>query len=99
MSDQFENYMIPRFLDAPAMALMIESDTAILGMSGLYIGLMTGNLLHMVVATTFTITLARYYARIKTSGGRGLIPQMAYWYLPGNQKNQPISPVIREYRG
>jgi len=99
MSDDLANYMIPKLLDAPPMALWVESDTAILGASGLYIGLATGNLLHLVVATGFSIILARYYARIKASGGRGLIPQLAYWYLPGNKKSQPISPTIREYRG
>lgn len=99
MSENLDNYMIPRLLDAPNMALWFEQDTALIGASGLYVGLATGSLLHLIVATTTTIIVARYYARIKTSGGRGLIAQMAYWYLPGNKKNQPISPVIREYRG
>lgn len=99
MSDDLKNFMIPKLLDAPAMALWIEADTAILGASGLYIGLMTGSLLHLFVATCSTILLARYYARIKASGGRGLIPQLMYWYFPGNSKNQPISPAVREYRG
>ncbi len=99
MADDLENYMIPKHLDAPPMALWMEADTAMLGASGLYVGLATGSLIHLVVATLFTIILARYYSRIKASGGRGLIPQIVYWYFPGNQKNQPISPVIREYRG
>ncbi len=99
MSDDLDNYMIPRHLDAPRMALWIEADTALLGISGLYIGFMTGRFLHLVVATAFTMILARYYARIKSSGGRGLISQVMYWYFPGNKKNQPINPIIREYRG
>jgi type IV conjugative transfer system protein TraL len=99
MSDSLDNYMIPRLLDAPNMALWVEQDTALIGASGLYVGLATGNLLHLVVATVATIIIARYYARIKTSGGRGLISQLMYWYLPGNKINQPVSPVIREYRG
>jgi len=99
MSEDFDNFMIPRLLDAPPMALWVESDTAIIGASGLYIGLMTGNPLHLIVAPLFTIILARYYARIKSTGGRGMIPQLAYWYLPGSRKKQAISPMIREYRG
>ena len=99
MSSELENYLIPRLLDAPPMALWIEADTAVLGASGLYLGMFTGNPLHIVVATGFTFILARYYARIKSSGGRGLIPQMAYWYAPGNKNNQPISPTIREFLG
>ena len=99
MSDNLENYMIPKLLDAPRMALWVEADTAILGASGLYVGLATGSLQHLFVSTIVTIVLARYYARIKSSGGRGLIPQFIYWYFPGNQRSQPISPTIREYRG
>ncbi len=99
MSENIENYMIPRLLDAPTMALWVEADTAMLAASGLYIGLMTGSLLHLFVGTAVTMTLAYYYARIKTSGGRGFISQIAYWYLPGNKKSQPIDPTIREYRG
>ena len=99
MSDNLDNYMIPKLLDAPNMALWVEVDTAIIGGSGLYIGLATGNLMHLLVATCSSIIAARYYARIKSSGGRGLISQLVYWYMPGNKKNQPISPMIREYRG
>lgn len=99
MTDNLDNYLIPKLLDAPSMALWVESDTALIGMSGLYVGLMTGSPLHLLVATVFTVVLARYYARIKGSGGRGLISQLAYWYLPANKQNNPISPTIREYRG
>ncbi len=99
MSDDIENYLIPRLLDAPAMALWIESDTAILGLSGLYIGLMTGSLHHLFVAASTSFILAHYYARMKSSGGRGMIPRLVYWYLPGTKKAQPISPLVREYRG
>ena len=100
MSDDLENYIIPKLLDAPNMALWFEVDTAIIGMSGLYLGMIfLHNPLHIVGATALSIVIARYYARIKASGGRGLIPQMAYWYLPGNNKSQPIDPAIREYRG
>lgn len=99
MSENLEDFMIPRHLDAPMMALWVESDTAFIGASGLYIGLMTGNPLHLITGMAFTIILARYYSRIKSTGGRGMISQLAYWYLPGNKKNQPISPTIREYRG
>ncbi len=100
MTQNLDNYIIPKLLDAPNMALWFEVDTAVLGASGLYIGMIfLHNPLHIVGATVFTVVLARYYARIKASGGRGLIPQMAYWYLPGNKKSQPINPAIREYRG
>ncbi len=99
MSSELENYMIPRLLDAPPMALSIEADTAIIGASGIYLGMLASNPLQFVFSVLFTLTLARYYARIKGSGGYGLLPQMAYWYLPANEKNNPISPNIREYRG
>ena len=99
MADDLENYTIPKLLDAPNMALWFEVDTAMIGMSGLFTVAFVENPLHIVGAVVLSITLARYYARVKASGGRGMIKQIIYWYLPGNKNNQPINPRIREYRG
>lgn len=99
MSDDLENYTIPKLLDAPNMALWFEMDTALIGMSGLFSVALFPNPLHILGSLVLSITIARYYARIKTSGGRGMVPQMAYWYLPGNKSANPIDPKIREYRG
>ena len=99
MGDDLENYTIPKLLDAPNMALWFEVDTAMIGMSGLFTVGFLQNPLHIVGAFVLSIILARYYARMKASGGRGMIKQIIYWYLPGNQKSQPINPNIREYRG
>ena len=98
MSD-LDNYIIPKLLDAPNMALWFEADTALIGMSGFFALSLPVGLQIKIGAIVFTILLARYYARIKSGGGRGLVQQMVYWYLPGNKKNQPVNPAIREYRG
>jgi type IV conjugative transfer system protein TraL len=98
MSD-LDNYIIPKLLDAPNMALWFEADTAAIGLSGLVTLALPVQPLHVLGAIILSVVVARYYARIKTGGGRGLVHQMVYWYLPGNEKNQPINPAIREYRG
>jgi len=97
--EKLDNYIIPKLLDAPNMALWFEADTAVIGMSGLFTVPFLTNPWHILGAIVLSITLARYYARIKASGGRGMIPQMAYWYLPANKDKNPIDPAVREYRG
>ncbi len=76
--DQRE-YLIPRYLDAPPMALFIEADTAAVAFGFIFIGFFFKQLL---VCTVAGIVLARLYARSKAGGGRGTIMRFLYWYTP-----------------
>ena len=104
MSQNLDNYLIPRLLDAPAMILWFEADTALIGSSGLYLGFIAYALfgagsLQIILLAVMTIALARVYSSIKAEGQRGFIGQLSYWYLPGSNSTRPIKPEIREYRG
>lgn len=97
MSD--EQYRIPRHLDAPPLALWVEVDTAAIGGAGFYLGLIFGgSFLQIAGYTALSLVIARYYARIKMEGGRGVLVQAAYWYLPGSSKF-PVPNDVREYIG
>jgi conjugal transfer pilus assembly protein TraL len=76
--DQRE-YLIPRYLDAPPMALFIEADTAAVAFAFVFIGFFFKQLL---ICTVAGIVLARLYARSKADGGRGTIMRFLYWYTP-----------------
>lgn len=76
--DQRE-YLIPRYLDAPPMALFIEADTAAVAFGFVFIGFFFKQLF---IFTIIGVVLARLYARSKAGGGRGTIMRFLYWYLP-----------------
>ena len=76
--DQRE-FLIPRYLDAPPMALFIEADTAAVAFGFVFIGFFFKQLL---ICTVAGIVLARLYARSKADGGRGTIMRFLYWYTP-----------------
>lgn len=76
--DQRE-YLIPRYLDAPPMALFIEADTAAVAFAFVFLGFFFKQLL---ICTVAGIVFGRLYARSKGSGGRGRIMRFLYWYTP-----------------
>lgn len=76
--DQRE-YLIPRYLDAPPMALFIEADTAAVAFGFIFIGFFFKQLLLCTIAG---VVLARLYTRSKAGGGRGTIVRFLYWYAP-----------------
>jgi len=76
--DQRE-FLIPRYLDAPPMALFVEADTAAVAFGFVFIGFFFKQLL---ICTVVGIVLARLYARSKAGGGRGTIMRFLYWYTP-----------------
>lgn len=76
--DQRE-FLIPRYLDAPPMALFVEADTAAVAFGFVFIGFFFKQLLICIVVG---IVLARLYARSKAGGGRGTIMRFLYWYTP-----------------
>lgn len=76
--DQRE-FLIPRYLDAPPMALFVEADTAAVAFGFVFIGFFFK---HLLICTVIGIVLARLYARSKAGGGRGTIMRFLYWYTP-----------------
>jgi conjugal transfer pilus assembly protein TraL len=78
MSDM-RDYLIPRQLDAPPMALFVEADTATIAVAFIFLGLF---IKQFIICALLGIFLARLYARSKAGGGRATIMTFLYWYAP-----------------
>lgn len=94
---EYDDYWIPRNLDAPALMFMWEADVAILFLMCFFLGA-------MMQMTIFGLILGllgvRALNRIKEEGGYGLMQRALYWYTPSDAWLSEKHPShIREFVG
>ena len=74
-----ERFLIPRYLDAPPMFLIWEADTIAVAASFLCLGILVAQ---FALFGAIGLVMARLYSRMKSSGGRGVLVHLLYWYTP-----------------
>ena len=93
----YDNYRMPKHLDAPPLILFFEADTAVVALFCLLLGFLFHQLLIFVV---MGLVLARLYARAKSiGGGAGTIFQAINWYVMRIGRQPTSDSAVREYIG
>lgn len=95
MSHDTEGYWIPRTLDDPPLALFFELDTALIFMTVVLIF----GMISMLVGGVMALVICKMFVRLKDNGGKGMLIQVLYWYLPSDVFSKWLISSQREYVG
>ncbi len=90
-----EDFRIPKTLDDPALILFFEADSTVLFVSVMAIF----GLISFFGGFILAFFLTKTYNKLKANGSKGMILQMAYWYLPSSWLSQRYPSNIREFVG
>ncbi len=93
----YDNYRMPKHLDAPPLILFFEADTVLVAAFCVLLGFLFHQLLLFIVVG---LVLARLYARAKSiGGGAGTLLQAINWYVLPIGRHPASRSAVREYIG
>lgn len=95
MSHDSQGYWIPRTLDDPPLVLFFEFDTALI----FVVVILLFGMISMLVGGVMALFICRMYIRLKDDGGKGMLIQAVYWYLPSDVFSKWLNSSQREYVG
>ena len=94
-----ERFFIPRTLDDPPLFFLWNFDEAVVVIACAIIGSLVGKAM-ILPGLGAGMLGARFLARVKAEGGRGLLVRAAYWYTPSDWWFPTATPSHqREYIG